>query len=107
VVGLINILLLLVVQRYIAVRGVTGPASAADGSGSGLGGLKTAASGNECEELLKGCHMIVTGVVLLLLGMFLDIGILYTIGAILVVVGAVFWILGAFGRAVGPRAHYW
>jgi hypothetical protein len=23
------------------------------------------------------------------------------------VVGAVFWILGAFGRAIGPRAHYW
>lgn len=51
--------------------------------------------------------MIVTGVVLILLGMLLNIGILYTIGAILVVVGAVFWILGAFGRAVGPRAHYW
>jgi len=51
--------------------------------------------------------MIVTGIVLLLLAMLLEISLLYTIGVILIVVGAVFWILGAFGRTVGPRAHYW
>jgi hypothetical protein len=51
--------------------------------------------------------MIVGGVLLIILAYLLGIPLLYTIGIILVVVGAVLWILGAFGRAVGPRPHYW
>lgn len=51
--------------------------------------------------------MIVFGVILILLAMLLDVGILYTIGAILAVVGVILWILGAFGRQIGPRAHYY
>lgn len=51
--------------------------------------------------------MIILGVILLILGALLDIGILYTIGGILAVVGIILWLLGAFGRQVGPRAHYY
>lgn len=51
--------------------------------------------------------MIILGVILLLLGALLDIGILYTIGGILAVIGVILWILGAFGRQIGPRAHYY
>lgn len=51
--------------------------------------------------------MIILGVILLILGALFDIGLLYTIGAILAVIGVVLWALGAFGRQVGPRAHYY
>lgn len=51
--------------------------------------------------------MIILGVILILLGALLDIGILYTLGGILAVVGVILWLLGAFGRQVGPRAHYY
>jgi hypothetical protein len=51
--------------------------------------------------------MIVLGVIMLILGALLDIGILYTIGGILAVIGIILWLLGAFGRQVGPRAHYY
>ncbi len=55
----------------------------------------------------KDSDMIILGVILLILGALLDIGILYTIGGILAVIGVVLWLLGAFGRQVGPRAHYY
>jgi hypothetical protein len=55
----------------------------------------------------RNYSMIILGVVLLLLGALLDIGILYTIGGILAVIGVVLWLLGAFGRQIGPRAHYY
>lgn len=51
--------------------------------------------------------MIILGVALLLLGALLDIGILYTIGGVLAVIGVVIWLFGAFGRQIGPRAHYY
>jgi len=51
--------------------------------------------------------MIVLGVILLVLGALLDIGILTTIGGVLAVVGVILWLFGAFGRQVGPRAHYY
>lgn len=51
--------------------------------------------------------VIILGVILILLGALLDIGILYTLGGILAVVGVILWLLGAFGRQVGPRAHYY
>lgn len=51
--------------------------------------------------------MIILGVILILLGALFDIGILYTLGGILAVIGIILWLLGAFGRAIGPRAHYW
>lgn len=50
--------------------------------------------------------MIVLGAILLILGALFDIGILVTIGGVIAVVGIVLWLLGAFGRQVGPRAHY-
>ena len=55
----------------------------------------------------KGHLVIILGVILILLGALLDIGILYTLGGILAVVGVILWLLGAFGRQVGPRAHYY
>ena len=51
--------------------------------------------------------MIVLGVILIILGALLDVGILYQIGAVLAVIGIVLWLFGAFGRQLGPRAHYW
>lgn len=51
--------------------------------------------------------MIVLGVILVILGALLDIGILYTIGGIIAVVGIILWLFGAFGRQIGPRAHYY
>lgn len=50
--------------------------------------------------------MIALGVLLLLLGFLTGVGILWTLGVILIVVGAVFALAGAFGRPIGPRAHY-
>jgi hypothetical protein len=44
---------------------------------------------------------------MLLLALLFDISVPSTIAAILVVVLAVLWILGAFGRQIGPRAHYY
>jgi hypothetical protein len=51
--------------------------------------------------------MIVLGVILIILGALLDVGILYQIGAVLAVIGIILWLFGAFGRQLGPRAHYW
>lgn len=70
---------------------------AVEGRSPGVGPLYTT----------KENHLIVLGVILILLAMLLDVSLLYTIGAILAVIGAVLWILGAFGRQIGPRAHYY
>lgn len=51
--------------------------------------------------------MITFGVILIVLGALLEIGILYTLGGILAILGIIFWLFGAFGRAIGPRPHYW
>jgi hypothetical protein len=51
--------------------------------------------------------MIIVGIVLLLLGFLLKIAILWTLGIIVLVIGLILLLLGSFGRAVGPRRHYW
>ena len=52
--------------------------------------------------------MITLGLILVLVAVFLEVpAIIGTIGMILLIAGVVLWILGAFGRAIGPRPHYW
>ncbi|MGH8603110.1 MAG: DUF6131 family protein [Gammaproteobacteria bacterium] len=51
--------------------------------------------------------MIILGLILVIVGYLLPLNILITLGIILIVVGAILALLGGFGRAVGPRRHYW
>jgi hypothetical protein len=51
--------------------------------------------------------VIILGIVLLILGFITNVAILWTLGIIVLLVGAVLALLGGFGRAIGPRRHYW